>query len=97
VFFWCGVSITAVGIGLGIGTGCLSSIYLDDFNSWLKSTFDIDLFPVGIYNLRRVPYELDPVWIFQVSGWALVVGILVSVLPAWRAARHDPLVSLRNE
>ena len=50
-----------------------------------------------VYNLDRVPYELDPVWILQVSGVAAVVGIVVSALPAYRAARHDPLISLRGK
>jgi ABC-type lipoprotein release transport system permease subunit len=32
----------------------------------------------------------------QVAGMALATGFLVSALPALRAARHDPLVSLRG-
>ena len=49
-----------------------------------------------LFRSDRVPYELDPIWILQVSGVAAVVGIVVSALPAYRAARHDPLISLRG-
>lgn len=97
VFLTCGLSIVAAGAALGVVAGCLSSIYLDDFNRWLRATFDIDLFPPSIYNLDHVPYYIDPLWILQVVSLAAIVGFLVSGLPAWRAARHDPVQSLRNE
>jgi lipoprotein-releasing system permease protein len=97
VFLACGLSITAVGIALGTGLGCLSAIYLEDFRQFVLRAVGVDLFPVKVYNLDRVPYDLDPAWILQVAGMALLVGTLVSALPALRAARHDPLVSLRGQ
>ncbi len=97
VFMFCGLAITTAGIILGVVAGCLSSIYLDAFNTAMRDLFGIDLFPPGVYNLTRVPYELDPLWIAQVCAVALGAGLLVSGLPALRAARHSPLHSLRNE
>jgi lipoprotein-releasing system permease protein len=97
VFLSCGLAIAAAGTVLGILTGCLSAIYLDDFNQWLRATFGVDLFPTNVYNLRHVPYDLDATWIAQVASMALGVGTLVSGVPAWRASRHDPVTSLRNE
>lgn len=97
VFLTCGLAISLLGTLLGIVAGCFTATYLDAFNQWVKATFAIDLFPTTIYNLRRVPYELDPLWIAQVAAMALVVGILVSAWPAWRASRHNPVESLRAE
>ncbi len=91
------LAITLAGVILGVIAGCLSSIYLDAFNTWLSGQFGIDLFPSGVYNLTRVPYDLDPIWIAQVCAMALGAGLVVSGLPAVRAARHSPLRSLRNE
>ena len=97
VFLTCGMAIAAVGTVLGILFGCLSAIYLDDFNNWMRASFDVDLFPTTIYNLKRVPHDLDPVWIGQVALMAMGVSMVVSGLPAWRAARHDPIASLRED
>src|SRR5262245_49649531 len=96
VFLSCGLAITIVGIALGLVSGSLSAVYLEEFRRFVRAISDIDLFPVKVYNLDRVPHELDPWWMLQVAGIALLVGVVVSALPAWRAARHDPLVSLRG-
>lgn len=97
VFLSCGLAIAAAGTVLGIVLGCVSAVYLDAFNQWMLATFGVDLFPTKVYNLRHVPYDLDPGWIAQVAAMALGVGVLVSSVPAWRAARHDPVESLRAE
>jgi lipoprotein-releasing system permease protein len=97
VFVTCGLGLTAAGAALGVVAGCLGSIWLDDLNRWLRRAFDIDLFPTTIYNLKRVPYELDPVWIATVVAVTLGLGLLASAVPAFRAARQDPLTSLRYE
>ncbi|MSR40192.1 MAG: ABC transporter permease [Planctomycetes bacterium] len=96
VFLGCGMAITSIGIALGTLAGCLGSIYLENFRQLVLLWTGLDLFPVKVYNLDRVPYDLDPIWIMQVACTATIVGIVVSALPAYRAARHDPLVSLRG-
>ncbi|MBK8100763.1 MAG: ABC transporter permease [Planctomycetes bacterium] len=96
VFLSCGVAITLAGVLLGTVTGCLSAIYLEEFRQFVLGLTGVDLFPLKVYNLDRVPHELDPVWIAQVAAMAMLIGALVSALPALRAARHDPLVSLRG-
>lgn len=97
VFLSCGFAIAVIGAILGVVMGCLTSFYLDPFNTWMRNAFGVDLFPTRIYNLDHVPYDLDPLWITQVAIMALVFGLVASGIPAWRAARHDPLESLRIE
>lgn len=97
IFTTCGLALTCAGAALGVVGGCLSSVHLDDINRGLRAAFGIDLFPASIYNLSRVPYDLDPVWITQVVASALLVGLIVSGTPAWWASRKDPIDALRNE
>jgi lipoprotein-releasing system permease protein len=81
---------------LGTATGIATSIYLEEIRQVVLYVIGIDLFPLDVYNLDRVPCAIDPWWLVEVAVMALGTGLLASALPAWRAARHDPLVSLRG-
>ncbi|MFK7742603.1 MAG: ABC transporter permease [Planctomycetota bacterium] len=96
VFLSCGLVITAVGVVVGLVLGVLTSVYLEEIRQALLWAFGVDLFPLDVYNLNRVPSKIEPLWLLQVTGMALGTGLLVSAIPALRAARHDPLVSLRG-
>ena len=96
VFLACGVVITGVGIVVGIAGGIVTGVYLEEIRRALRWATGIDLFPIEVYNHDRVPCAIEPLWLLQVAAMALGVGVVVSFLPAWRAARHDPLVSLRG-
>jgi lipoprotein-releasing system permease protein len=96
VFLACGLCITAAGVVLGLLLGSLTAIYLEEVRQALLWAFGIDLFPLAVYNLDRVPCHLDPAWLVQVTLLAFATGTVVAALPALRAARHDPLVSLRG-
>ena len=96
VFLSCGLVITAAGVVIGLLTGILTATYLEEIRqAWLWATGH-DLFPLGTYNLTRVPCHIEPLWLIQVTVMAMVTGLIVSFLPALRAARHDPLISLRG-
>jgi lipoprotein-releasing system permease protein len=96
VFLACGIVITVVGVALGSVLGIVTALYLEEVRQAVRWLTGIDLFPLDVYNLDRVPAAIEPLWLLQVAGMALLVGVLVSVVPALRAARHDPLTSLRN-
>jgi lipoprotein-releasing system permease protein len=95
VFLTCGVVITTCGVAFGTLFGIVTSVYLEEVRQCVRWLSGIDLFPIDVYNLDRVPCSIDPLWLLQVAGMAFATGIVVSALPALRAARHDPLVSLR--
>ncbi|MBL8754525.1 MAG: ABC transporter permease [Planctomycetes bacterium] len=95
VFLACGLVITACGVALGTAGGIVTGVYLEEVRQCVRWLTGIDLFPIDVYNLDRVPCSIDPLWLLQVAGMAFATGLVVSSLPALRAARHDPLVSLR--
>jgi lipoprotein-releasing system permease protein len=96
VFLACGVVITLAGVVAGLAIGVVTGVYLEEVRQAVRWATGIDLFPIDVYNLDRVPCAIEPLWLMQVAAMALGVGVVVSFLPAWRAARHDPLVSLRG-
>lgn len=97
IFMISGSVIALLGTLLGLVTGYLSCLHLNDFNQWLEQTFGRGLFPRTIYGLREIPYELDSRWLVQVAVLAILNAAVFSFLPALRAARFDPVRALRYE
>lgn len=96
VFFACGLAITALGVLLGIGTGVVTAVYLEEIRQAVLAVTGKDLFPLDVYNLDRVPCAIEPMWLLLVALAAFLIGLVAAVIPALRAAFHDPLVSLRG-
>ncbi|MCB9870001.1 MAG: FtsX-like permease family protein [Planctomycetes bacterium] len=96
VFLLSGMVIGAIGCTIGVITGFLSAYYLNAINDRVRDWTGQELFPTNIYSLDRVPVDLDPRWMAQVAGLALLLSLLVAWLPARRAARQDPIKALTH-
>ncbi len=97
IFFLIGVIIGTSATVFGIFLGVTFSIYVENLRQVLSSIFDISLFPEEIYFLSTMPSEINPVSIFIISLCSIVITILVSIFPALKAAKLDPIKSLKYE
>ena len=50
-----------------------------------------------VYGLPYIPAELDWKEVSFAGLYAVMVSVVVSILPAWNAARLDPVEALRSE
>ena len=97
IFFLVGVIIGTSATLFGILLGVLFSIYVENIREFLSKTFDLTLFPEEIYFLSTMPSEINISSIFLISICSIFVTILVSIFPAMKAAKLDPIKSLKYE
>ena len=97
IFFLVGVIIGTSATIFGIFLGITFSIYIENFRQFLSSVFNISLFPEEIYFLSKMPSEINPTSIILISVCSIIITILVSIFPAFKAAKLDPIKSLKYE
>ena len=57
----------------------------------------VEVFPASVYGFSEIPWRVMPSEIAVVAGMVIVFCTIASFLPAWRAARMDPVAALRKE
>ena len=97
IFFLVGVIIGTSATFFGILLGVVFSMYVENLRQFLSKIFDISLFPEEIYFLSTMPSEINPSSIFIISLISIFITIIVSIFPALKAAKLDPIQSIKYE
>ena len=97
IFFLVGVIIGTSATIFGILLGVIFSMYIENLRKLLSNVFDISLFPEEIYFLSTMPSEINPSSIIIISLCSIFITIIVSIFPAIKAAKLDPVQSLKYE
>ena len=97
IFFLVGFYIGLTATIFGVIVGVLFSVYIENIRIFLSKIFDITLFPEEIYFLSKMPAEIDLFSVGVISISSIVSTIIVSIFPAIKASKLDPIQSLKYE
>ena len=97
IFFLVGITIGITATAFGIIMGVLFSLYIENFRQFLSDTFNVSLFPEEIYFLSTMPSEINSTSIIIISLCSTFITIIVSIFPAIKASKLDPVQGLKYE
>ncbi len=97
VFFLCGASIGVAGTLIGTMLGCLFVIYIDPIFGVVNSIAGGDVWTPEKYLLSELPAELRAIDVVKAVSLSLGLSFIVTIFPARRAARMNPVEALRYE
>jgi len=97
IFFMVGFLIGLIATIFGIFIGTLFSYYIENVRQFISDIFNISLFPEEIYFLSKMPSEINVQSIAIIAICSLIITSIVSIYPAIKASKQDPVKALKYE
>jgi lipoprotein-releasing system permease protein len=97
VFFICGAGVGVIGTVLGVAMGIAFVVWIDPIFSFVNWISGGGAWDPSIRGLYRVPAELRAWDVFRAVALSLGLSFLITLFPARRAARMNPVEALRYE
>ncbi len=97
IFFICGAFTGIIGTALGVILGCLFAIYIDTIFSAVNYFAGGGVWDPAVRGLYQLPAELRFEDVMSAVILSLGLSFVVTIFPARRAARMNPVEALRYE
>ena len=97
VFFLCGALVGLIGTALGVLLGCLFAIYFDQILAFVNGASGGGVWDPAIRGIYRLPAKLEFGDVVSAVALSRSLSFLITLLPARRAARMNPVEALRYE
>ena len=97
VFFICGAFTGIIGTAMGVLLGCLFAVYIDPIFALVNAISGGDVWQPSIRGISYLPAKLQFGDVMSAVVLSLGLSFIVTIFPARRAARMNPVEALRYE
>jgi lipoprotein-releasing system permease protein len=97
IFIIEGGVIGLVGTALGTIVGLAMAFNLDKIVAFLENLFGFRILSPDVYYIDKFPSQVNPLDIVLIVTTAILISLLATLYPSWRASKLDPAEALRYE
>jgi lipoprotein-releasing system permease protein len=97
IFIIEGGVIGLVGTALGTIVGLAMAFNLDQIVAFLENLFGFKILSPDVYYIEKFPSQVNPLDIALIVTTAILISLLATLYPSWRASKLDPAEALRYE
>jgi len=97
VFFICGALTGMIGTLMGVVLGCLFAIYIDPIFALVNAMMGGEVWDPSVRGIYHLPARLEAGDVATAVALSLGLSFVVTIFPARRAARMNPVDALRYE
>lgn len=97
IFMIQGGLVGIFGTLLGVIGGLLLAYNVTEIVSWIEHVFHVQFLSSNVYFVNHLPSKIELADVIKISGASLLLSLIATIYPAWRASRMDPVESLRYE
>ncbi len=97
IFIVQGALIGILGTLLGLGGGISLALNIETLIPAIEHFFDTKFLSSDIYYISDLPSDLRWLDVYKITTLSLIISLLATIYPAWRASRTHPAEALRYE
>lgn len=97
IFIVQGGLVGVIGTLLGLVAGLLLAANVTVIVNWIETIFHVQFLSSSVYFVNYLPSEIQLGDIIKICSASLLLSLLATIYPAWRASKMDPVESLRYE
>ena len=88
-----GVAGTILGTILGLG----AAFNLETITGFVENLFGFKILASDVYYIDKLPSQVNPLDVGMIVVTSILISLLATLYPSWRASRLDPAEALRYE
>ncbi len=97
IFLVQGALIGCMGTALGVGLGALVAYNIDVIVPFIERMLGVQFLPQQIYFITEMPSNPQLSDIIVIGATSLILSLLATLYPSWRASRLQPAEVLRHD
>jgi lipoprotein-releasing system permease protein len=97
IFLIEGGVIGVVGTFIGTITGLAAALNLEKVSGFVEKLLGFKFLPSDVYYIDKLPSQINPMDVVMIVITAILISLLATLYPSWRASRLDPAEGLRYE